>query len=49
MVFDERASRILDNEYAEILAIYHSHDVTGTLNYTAKDGGTIEFKILKKT
>ena len=48
MVFDERASRILDNEYAEILAIYHSHDVTGTLNYTASDGGTIEFKILKK-
>ena len=48
MVFDERTSRILDNEYAEILAIYHSHDVTGTLNYTASDGGTIEFKILKK-
>lgn len=48
MVFDKYESYILENEYAEILAIYHSHDVTGTLNYIASDGGSIEFKILKK-
>lgn len=48
MVFDKYESYILENEYAEILAIYHSHDVTGTLNYVASDGGSIEFKILKK-
>lgn len=48
MVFDKYESYILENEYAEILAIYHSHDVTGTLNYVANDGGSIEFKILKK-
>ncbi len=49
MAFDNENFCIIENEYAEILALYHSHDVTGTLNYTAKDGGTIEFKILKKS
>ncbi len=49
MAFDNEKYCIIENEYAEILALYHSHDVTGTLNYTAKDGGTIEFKILKKS
>lgn len=49
MAFDNENYCIIENEYAEILALYHSHDVTGTLNYTAKDGGTIEFKILKKS
>lgn len=48
MVFNDKHHCVLDNEYAEILALYSSHDVTGTLNYTAADGGTIEFKILKK-
>lgn len=48
LVFNDEKNYILENEYAEILALYHSHDVTGTLNYTAIDGGTIEFKILKK-
>ncbi len=48
MVFDMKNCSVLENEYAEILALYHSHDVTGTLNYTSADGGTIEFKILKK-
>ncbi|HAT83577.1 MAG TPA: hypothetical protein DE061_04770 [Clostridiales bacterium] len=49
MAFDNENYCIIENEYAEILALYHSHDVTGTLNYTAHDGGTIEFKILKKS
>ena len=49
LVFNDEKNYILENEYAEILALYHSHDVTGTLNYTSKDGGTIEFKILKKS
>ncbi len=49
MAFDNENYCIIENEYAEILALYHSHDVTGTLNYTANDGGTIEFKILKKS
>lgn len=49
MAFDNENYCVIENEYAEILALYHSHDVTGTLNYTAKDGGTIEFKILKKS
>lgn len=49
MAFDNENYCIIENEYAEILALYHSHGVTGTLNYTAKDGGTIEFKILKKS
>ena len=48
MVFDDENHYVLENEYAEILALYHSHDVTGTLNYTSDDKGTIEFKILKK-
>lgn len=48
LVFNDENCYMLENEYAEILALYHSHDVTGTLNYTAEDGGTIEFKILKK-
>ena len=49
VAFDNENYCIIENEYAEILALYHSHDVTGTLNYTSKDGGTIEFKILKKS
>ena len=49
MAFDNENYCIIENDYAEILALYHSHDVTGTLNYTAKDSGTIEFKILKKS
>ncbi len=49
MAFDNENYCIIENDYAEILALYHSRDVTGTLNYTAKDGGTIEFKILKKS
>ena len=49
IAFDNENYCIIENEYAEILALYHSHDVTGTLNYTSKDGGTIEFKILKKS
>ena len=49
IAFDNENYCIIENEYAEILALYHSHDVAGTLNYTSKDGGTIEFKILKKS
>ena len=49
MALDNEKYCIIENEYAEILALYHSRDVTGTLNYTAKDGGTIEFKILKNS
>ena len=49
MAFDNENYCIIENEYAEILALYHSHDVTGTLNFASEDDGTIEFKILKKS
>ncbi len=41
-------SKVIEKEMAEILAIYFSKDVSGTLNYTAENGETVEFKILKK-
>lgn len=41
-------SKIIEKEMAEILAIYFSKNVSGTLNYTADNGETVEFKILKK-
>lgn len=48
LVFNHRDSGIIGDEYAEILAIYLSHDVVGTLNYTSQKGEAIEFKVLKK-
>lgn len=48
LVFNHDKFAIIEKEYAEALALYLSKDVTGTLNYTDENGGSIEFKILKK-
>ncbi len=49
LAFDHDKSIVLDEELSEILAIYLSNDTRGSLNYTAKNGGTVEFKILDKS
>lgn len=49
LVFNHAECSLIGNEYSEILAIYLSHDVVGTLNYTAENGESIEFKVLKKS
>lgn len=41
-------SKIIEKEMAEILAIYFSKNVSGIINYTAENGETVEFKLLKK-
>ncbi len=48
LVFNHDKAVVIEREYAEILAFYLSKDVTGTLNITDEDDGTMEFKILKK-
>lgn len=48
LVFNHSKSDIVTSEYSEILAIFLSHNVVGTLNYTSENGDTIEFKVLKK-
>lgn len=49
LVFNHAKSHLVEKDYSEILAIYLSHDVVGTLNYTSQNGETIEFKVLKKS
>lgn len=49
LVFNHAKSDFIEKDYSEILAIYLSHDVVGTLNYTSQNGETIEFKVLKKS
>lgn len=48
LVFNHDKNDIVDGDYTEILAIYLSKDVVGTLNYVSESGETIEFKVLKK-
>lgn len=48
LVFNHEKTALLEGEYSELLALFISRDVVGTLNYTADDGGTMEFKILGK-
>lgn len=48
LVFNHEKTALLEGEYSELLALFISKDVVGTLNYTADDGGTMEFKILGK-
>lgn len=48
LVFNHEKCDLIESGYSEILAIYLSHDVVGTLNYTSDDGESIEFKVLKK-
>lgn len=49
LVFNHTKSNLIEKDYSEILAIYLSHDVVGTLNYTSQMGESIEFKVLKKS
>ncbi len=48
LVFNHEKDRIIEGEYAELLALFSSRDIVGTLNYTTEDGGSMEFKILGK-
>lgn len=48
LAFSREEYVIIEKEMAEILALYFSNDVTGSLNYTAENGETVEFKILDK-
>lgn len=48
LVFNHEKDRIIEGEYAELLALFSSRDIVGTLNYTTDDGGSMEFKILGK-
>lgn len=46
MVFNDKNSFIITDELAEVLALYLSDEVTGTLNYTSENGESFEFRIL---
>lgn len=48
LVFNHEKCLVVEGELAEALALYQSQNVVGTLNYTSDDGGSIEFKVLKK-
>ncbi len=48
LAFNHQDYLVIDKKMAEMLALYYSEDVTGVLNYVNDDGGTMEFKILKK-
>lgn len=48
LVFNHDKFAVIDKEYAEVLALFLGHNVTGTFNYTDEDGGSMEFKVLKK-
>ncbi len=48
LAFNHQDYIVIDKKMAEMLALYYSEDVTGVLNYVDDDGGTMEFKILKK-
>lgn len=47
IVFNSDSYHIIDDKLSEVLALYLSADVTGTLNYTADSGESVEFKILR--
>lgn len=48
LVFNHEKFKIIEGEPSELLALFSSRDIVGTLNYTADDGGSMEFKILDK-
>lgn len=48
LAFNHKDFVIIEKDMAEILALYFSNDVTGSLNYTSQNGDTVEFKILDK-
>lgn len=48
LVFNHYKFKIIEGEPSELLALFSSRDIVGTLNYTADDGGSMEFKILGK-
>lgn len=48
LVFNHNKFKIIEGEPSELLALFSSRDIVGTLNYTADDGGSMEFKILGK-
>lgn len=48
LVFNHEKFKIIEGEPSELLALFSSRDIVGTLNYTADDGGSMEFKILGK-
>ncbi len=48
LVFNHEKCQIIEGEHAELLALFASRDLVGTLNYTSQDGGSMEFKTLGK-
>ncbi len=48
LVFNHDSSEILDEDLSEILAIFLSETTYGSLNYTAENGSSFEFRILDK-
>lgn len=48
LVFNREKYQIIEGEYAELLALFSSRDLVGTINYTSQDGGSMEFKTLGK-
>lgn len=48
LVFNHEKFKIIEGEPSELLALFSSRDIVGTLNYTADNGGSMEFKILDK-
>ena len=48
LVFNHDKFAVIDKKYAEVLALFLGHGVTGTFNYSDKEGGSMEFKVLKK-
>lgn len=48
LVTDKDKTYILDEKLSEILSIYLSSDVTGTLGYTSPSGESVDFKVLQE-
>lgn len=48
LAFNHDSCIVIEERMAEMLALYYSQDVAGVLNYTAENGETVEYKILKK-
>ncbi len=49
LVFDHDSAKVVDEELSEILSIYLSETTYGSLNYTAENGSSFEFRILDKS
>lgn len=48
LVFNHDKAQVLEGELSEILSIYLSETTYGSLNYTAENGSSFEFRILDK-